>query len=54
LNSQLIYDHNTKIDVNSNKKDAAGIALPSDLRQSRVQFREALGVSISYKFSSKD
>ena len=52
--TQLIYDHNTKIDVNSNKKDAAGIALPGDLRQSRVQFREALGVSISYKFSSKD
>ncbi len=51
--TQLIYDHNTKIDVNANKKDAFGVALPSDLRQSRVQFREALGVSISYKFSSK-
>jgi hypothetical protein len=54
ISTQLIYDHNSKINVNANKIDAAGFPLPVDYRQSRVQFREAIGIGIAYKFSTKE
>ncbi len=56
--TQLIYDHDQKVNVKV--KDAAGDYIQNadgsyvtSPRNSRVQFREALGVGVSYKFSNK-
>lgn len=63
LYTQLIYDHDQKINVRD--KDASGNYIVTNVlpngtkvyqtspRNSRTQFREALGVGISYKFNSK-
>jgi hypothetical protein len=60
--TQLIYDHDQKVNVRD--KDAAGnyitytdvngkTVYQTTAKNSRTQFREALGVGISYKFTSK-
>ena len=47
LYTQLIYDHNTAISVPQNDGS-------TKLVNSKVQFRQNLGIGLSYKFNSKD
>ncbi len=56
--TQLVYDHDQKVNVRD--KNAAGEYIKNadgtyvtSARNSRVQFREAIGVGIGYKFASK-
>lgn len=51
LYAQVLYDHNTGVQVT--KQDASGPPY-TIMAHSKVQFREALGVGLSYKFTSKD
>jgi len=56
--TQLIYDHDQKVNVRDKNTSGEYIqnadgSYQTSAKQSRVQFREAIGVGIGYKFSSK-
>jgi hypothetical protein len=50
LFTEVLYDHNIAVPVES----TVGGVTTKTLVNSKVQFREALGVGLSYKFNSKD